>query len=308
MNARLQLHAAAAGRPAGSPFDPANEAAYARWRDGKLQQRPADAAAITVDVADPRAPTSAERRALGEAIARANVAIYRSPLRAEDPMLPLALGAALGLRRLDANGLAGEDGISRIEVGARTDAAAGRGGFIPYTCRGLRWHTDGYYHPRARRIHGMVLHAVRPAARGGINRLLDPELLYIALRDESPTLIRALMRPDAMTIPARTGDEGIARPAQSGPVFSVGRGALHLRYTARTRSIEWHPDAEVQRAAARLAALLEHGLPGLLQVRLEAGMGLVGHNVLHDRSPFVDDPARPRLLYRARFLDRVAPD
>jgi hypothetical protein len=46
--------------------------------------------------------------------------------------------------------------------------------------------------------------------------------------------------------------------------------------------------------------------PGCCSVRLQPGMGLVGHNVLHDRSAFVDDPARPRLLYRARFLDRVA--
>jgi hypothetical protein len=27
--------------------------------------------------------------------------------------------------------------------------------------------------------------------------------------------------------------------------------------------------------------------------------------VLHDRSAFRDDPARPRLLYRARYRDRV---
>ena len=36
-------------------------------------------------------------------------------------------------------------------------------------------------------------------------------------------------------------------------------------------------------------------------------MGLVGHNVLHERSAFEDDSARPRLLLRARFLDRVPP-
>jgi hypothetical protein len=34
-------------------------------------------------------------------------------------------------------------------------------------------------------------------------------------------------------------------------------------------------------------------------------MGLVGHNVLHERTGFIDDPAQPRLLYRARYLDRV---
>jgi len=89
-------------------------------------------------------------------------------------------------------------------------------------------------------------------------------------------------------------------------VFSVDAGRLHLRYTARTRSIEWHADPLVQQAAARLAALLDGGLPGLLQVQLQPGMGVVGHNVLHDRSAFDDDPAQPRLLYRARYLDRVA--
>ena len=34
-------------------------------------------------------------------------------------------------------------------------------------------------------------------------------------------------------------------------------------------------------------------------------MGIVANNVLHDRSAFVDDPAQPRLIYRARYLDRV---
>jgi hypothetical protein len=51
------------------------------------------------------------------------------------------------------------------------------------------------------------------------------------------------MAPDAMTIPARTDEDGVARPAQSGPVFSVDvQGALHMRYTARTRSIAWKDD------------------------------------------------------------------
>jgi hypothetical protein len=35
-------------------------------------------------------------------------------------------------------------------------------------------------------------------------------------------------------------------------------------------------------------------------------MGLVCNNVLHDRTGFDDDPSRPRLLYRARYLDRIA--
>jgi len=40
-------------------------------------------------------------------------------------------------------------------------------------------------------------------------------------------------------------------------------------------------------------------------VTLQPGMGLLCNNVLHDRSGFTDDPARPRLIYRARYHDRI---
>ena len=78
-----------------------------------------------------------------------------------------------------------------------------------------------------------------------------------------------------------------------------------MRYTARTRSIVWKNDAATQQAMALLARLLAGACRWSLRVRLEPGMGLVGHNVLHERTAFVDDPAAPRLLLRARFLDRV---
>jgi len=34
-------------------------------------------------------------------------------------------------------------------------------------------------------------------------------------------------------------------------------------------------------------------------------MGVICNNVLHTRSAFRDDPAHPRLLYRARYYDRI---
>ena len=288
---------------AANPFDLDDDAPYRPWRAWKLARRPASVEALTVAVADPCALSGAEREALLDRIARANMALYRSPVVDEDKALPRRLAAQLGLVRLDANWLADEDGISRIAVSAQSD---GRGGFIPYTDRPIRWHTDGYYHPEGRRIRGMVLHCVRPAAAGGANGLLDHELAYIALRDDSPAHVRALMQPDAMTIPARADDDGVVRPTQSGPVFAVDAdGSLHMRYTARTRSIEWKDDAATRAAVAALEALLAGDTAWILRVRLEPGMGLVGHNVLHERTAFQDDPARPRLLYRARYLDRV---
>ncbi|WP_119289930.1 TauD/TfdA family dioxygenase [Azohydromonas sediminis] len=292
-----------------SPFDLADEVAYRRWRAAKLAAAPRDVDELIVDVADPFALTPRERDALLERCARANMAVYRGPASAADASLPRALGRQLGLERLDANWLAEEDGISHITVSDRSDGDGGRGGFIPYTDRAIRWHTDGYYHPAGRRIRGMILHCVRPAAEGGVNALLDHEWVYIALRDADPAHIAALMADDAMTIPAREDAVGgVARAAQSGPVFSVDDdGALHMRYTARTRSIVWKDDPATRAAVAALEAVLASDAAPVLRLKLEAGMGIVANNVLHERTAFVDDPARPRLLYRARYLDRVAP-
>jgi len=284
------------------PFAPWDDAAYRRWRRWKLALLPRHIDELVVPVRDPRQLRDEERTALLVAIGRGGFAIYHSQQGAEDPVVPRRLAAQLGLRRLDANWLAEDDGVSRIEV---SDASDGHGGFIPYTDRPIGWHTDGYYHPGERRIRAMVLHCVRPAADGGENGLFDPELAYIAVRDRSPELLQALLAPDALTIPARADESGIARGAQTGPVFSIDEdGCLHMRYTARTRSIEWRGDEATPRAAALLREVMATS-PAVWRVRLEAGMGVVGHNVLHERSGFRDDPARPRLLLRARFLDRI---
>ena len=287
------------------PFALDDEASYRRWRGARLAICPRSVEEVAVDIADPLTLTAAESGALLARLARANLVVYRGPPRPIGQDGVRQLGLQLGLRQLDANWLADEDGVSRITV---SDSNDGRGGFIPYTDRPIRWHTDGYYHPRERRIRGMILHCVQPAAEGGVNALLDHEIAYILLRDASPDHVRALMAPDAMTIPERRDDDGVARPAQTGPVFSVDPhdGTLHMRYTARTRSIEWKSDAATRAAVVCLEALLAGGAPQILHLRLEAGWGIVAHNVLHDRSGFADDPDRPRLLYRARYLDRTA--
>lgn len=288
-----------------NPFDLNPTAAYMHWRARKLATQPRQASELIVDVADPRALQADERQALLQRCAVANMAIYRSPILVEDKSLPVLLARQMGLHRLDGNWLADEDGISPIAVAA---PVGDRPAFIPYTNRPIKWHTDGYYQPDERLIHGMVLHCVRPARSGGETALMDHEMAYIALRDANPDWVSALMAPDAMTIPERLDDDGVARPAQSGPVFSVDAqsGALHMRYTARTRSIVWKNDERTRQAVAFLAQLLNSNSPQVFRLQLAPGMGLVCNNVLHDRTGFDDDPSQPRLLYRARYLDRVA--
>jgi len=287
-----------------NPFDLCREVDYQRWRDAKLASHPKHAQDLMVDVADPRSLTDGERQALLQCCATANMAIYRSPVQVEDKNIPRLLAQQLGLSRLDGNWLADEDGISQIAVAAR---AGDKAAFIPYTNRPIKWHTDGYYHPQSRHIRAMILHCVRAAPVGGENALMDPEMAYIAVREANPDWVRVLMEPDAMTIPERLDEDGVARAAQEGPVFSVdaASGLLHMRYTARTRSIQWKDDATTRAAAVFLEQLLGADSPHMFRLTLAPGMGLVCNNVLHDRSGFTDDPERPRLLYRARYLDRI---
>ncbi|WP_114968410.1 TauD/TfdA family dioxygenase [Rhodoferax ferrireducens] len=288
-----------------TPFNLDNQAAYRRWRDAKRASHPTCAQDLLVDVGDPRALSEAEQNALLQRCATANMAIYRSPQRGADKSIPRRVGEQLGLIRLDANWLADEDGISQIAVAA---SVGERTAFIPYTNRPIKWHTDGYYHPASRQIRAMILHCVRAASAGGETALMDHEMAYIALREANPDWVRALMAPNAMTIPERLDEEGIARAAQTGPVFSVDErsGALHMRYTARTRSVLWKDDAPTRAAVAFLAQLLASDSPHVFRLTLAPGMGLVCNNVLHDRAGFVDDPLQTRLLYRARYLDRIA--
>jgi alpha-ketoglutarate-dependent taurine dioxygenase len=275
---------------------------YARWRERKLARCPRTPGELIVEVRDPRALTAAERGAIAERLARANMAVYASRCGDDpDKEIPRALGRQFALERLDPNWLADDDGISSVAVRGNET----RGEFIPYTSRAIRWHTDGYYNPPARRIRAFVLHCVRDAAEGGESSLLDHELAYLALRDANPEWIRALMQPQAMTIPGRSEGGEVARAAQSGPVFSFDPrdGALEMRYTARTVSIRWSEDAA--QAAAALAKWLDGSPAQVLRLKLGPGMGVICNNVLHARSAFEDAPQRPRLLYRARYYDRA---
>ena len=291
-----------------TPFDLDNAAAYAAWRERKLDSAPRRIEDTLVALDDPRALTAGERDALLERCGVANMVIYTSnTVGEEDKEIPRQLGAQLGLHKLDSHWLTDDDAISPISVRGAEERGE-RKEFIPYTDKPIKWHTDGYYNTPERTVSGLLLHCVQSAEAGGENQLLDHEVAYILLRDVNPDYIRALSRSDAMVIPARSDENGVARAAQSGPVFSVDdAGFLHMRYTARSISIEWRGDAATQAAVATLARILAATTPWTLHGRLEPGMGLICNNVLHDRSGFVETPERRRLLYRARYHERITP-
>jgi alpha-ketoglutarate-dependent taurine dioxygenase len=305
------VNANPAGRTArptgGSPFDLSDRAAYLRWRDEKLERFPGSVEGLIVEVEDPSRLTSAERAALLDRVRRANLVVYRCGRRDVDRDSLRRFGQALGLARLDEHLCAEEDGISQLTVG---EGAGQAGEYIPYTDRPLSWHCDGYYNESERMIRAMLLHCVRAAAEGGDNALMDHEMLYIALRDAGSEYVEALMHPEALAIPANVQQGEVVRPERVGPVFSVdpGTGALHMRYTARGRNIRWRDDPATREAVELIGRFLAAADAPAFRLRLGPGDGILCNNVLHNRTGFRDhpEPERRRLVYRARYLDRVA--
>jgi len=286
-----------------SPFALHEDGLYAAWRARKLAARPASAGDLVVEVRDPRRLSPAEREALVDRCRRANMAIYATPDGAgEDRELARELARQLGLVSLDSNLLAEPDGLTAIQVNSDNSSR----GYIPYTRHRLLWHTDGYYNPPQRTIRGMLLHCVHPGSNGGENGLIDPELVYIFLRDRDPALVAALMHPEAMVVPPNEEAPEAGRGEQGGPVFAIdARGNLHMRYTHRTRSIRWRDTPETAAARAALVDLLDAVGDHVWRVTLQSGQGIVCNNVLHNRTAFEQGPGPGRLVFRGRYYERV---
>jgi alpha-ketoglutarate-dependent taurine dioxygenase len=204
------------------------------------------------------------------------------------------------MQHLDTNLRADEDSVSSLQVREQVGNM-----YIPYTNKALSWHTDGYYNHLDKQIFGIIMHCVRPAIEGGVNSLINPENVYIALRDENPAYIEALMHPKAMIIPDNVEAGKLIRAAQDGPVFMVKpNGRLHMRFSARKRNIVWRDTEDTHKAVEMISHLLADD-NNVLKVKLKAGQGIMCNNVLHNRSAFTDSDQQKRLMYRARYYDAV---
>jgi len=287
----------------GSPFDLDNEIAYQAWLENKLDNYPQDVGNIIVEVNNPRNLTGAEFKKIQDLLGKTNMAVYAGKTGDDpDKGIPDKLARRFGLTVPDDN-MGADDGITALRVVGDD----WRGEYIPYTNRSIHWHTDGYYNLLNFQIHALLLHCVSPAAGGGENALLDPEIAYIRLRQKNPDYIHALMATDVMMIPENINEKGeMIRPDRFGPVFSVlADGNLHMRYTARRRNIVWKKDPVVQEAVALLEQFLGSDSPYIYRATLQSGQGLISNNVLHDRTAFNEDDAHKRLIYRMRYCARI---
>jgi alpha-ketoglutarate-dependent taurine dioxygenase len=289
-----------------SPFNLNDDSLYQRWRDAKLKNYPQKIDQLMIEVKDIARLSAAEHQALVNLCKKTNMALYHRavPLNSKDHLKDIC--ATFGLKNLDKNLYADDDGISALIVTSEKRQYD----YIPYSDKPIRWHTDGYYNKLENSIRAMVLHCENPSLSGGDNQLLDHEIVYILIREESPQFIQALMAPDVMTIPANIEQGVEIRPEQTGPVFSVDpqSGDLHMRYTARTKSIEWKQDSGVQQAVRFLEHLLSSDMPYIYRYRLQANEGVLSNNVLHGRSKIENGDAQDqhRVMYRARYYERVS--
>ena len=295
------------GFTADSPFDLRNSASYAAWRKEKLTAGKRALAAGFIEISDPMNMDDSEVEAILAQCRDTNIALYSTPPESDDSILRgnlRAMAERLGMGDPEGHRSKGEAAIVALTVSNRPSQR----GFIPYTRKAINWHTDGYYNAPDNTIRGFILHCVQDAMAGGVNQVLDNDIAYIRLRDENPDYITALMHPEAMTIPKTHEEDGTLRPASIGPVFHVEGDALIMRYTARTRSIEWRDDPITHEAVAFLQNLLVEGDPLMLEAKLKPGQGVFNNNALHNRTAF--DPSEVgnhsrRIMYRVRFNNRI---
>lgn len=298
--------------------------AYGAWREQKLNNYPKCADELIIELNNPIKLVDNEIKAIEASCSKTNIAIYRSHVSGSDgKQAVISLAQQLGLNQLDANICADEDRISAIHDASNSTSQnidqkidhnidktnSQKTHYIPYTNKPLNWHTDGYYNSKSQRIHAFLMHCVRPASSGGENSYLDPEIIYLLLRDENPDYISVLMQDDVMMIPANEINGKQIRPAQTGPVFFVDESlqTLCMRYTARQRNIVWKQDKMVQQALDCIQEILQ-GSPYIFHYRFNAGEGVICNNVLHNRTAFEDhqDENNKRLIYRGRFYNRIA--
>lgn len=281
-------------------FDLDTDADYLRWRDEKLAAYPRSVGELVVELGDMTAITPAEKAAIMDRVERANMCVVTAGAAPLEMDSLLALGRALGVSHTDKSTRHGQsDELTDSGILNRA---------IPFSTRHVNWHTDATYYGSQRTIEALFLLCKRPALQGGSNKVLDNEMLYIRLRDQDPGALRVLTNKDCFNY--RDPASGTIHPERGGKVFWTNSdGHLCHRFSFRKTDMAWADDADIAAARGVLEAMIAAEGPHIIEGRLESGMGLVSNNVLHTREKLVDsdDPAQKRLLFRARFYDRVNP-
>ncbi len=279
-------------------FDLDTNEDYKKWREEKLAAYPRNVGDLVVELADMTALTNAEKTKILERVELANMCIYTVGSAEMSMASLLRLGEQLGVTNTDKS-------TRHSKSDELTDSGI-LNKAIPFTTRQVRWHTDATYYGSDKTIQALFLLCKRPAIEGGNNKVLDNEVLYILLRDKEPEALRTLMRNDCFKY--KNPKSGEINEHLGGKVFwTHSEGYLCHRFSFRKMDMAWSEDSEILAAKDVLESLILNESEYVIEGRLESGMGLISNNIIHTRERLVDsnEVSKKRLLFRARFYDRV---
>lgn len=276
---------------------------YKYWRDKKLANVADSIESCMVDIANPFALTTVEKEEIQHICYHNNFVLFEIKAQEYYDQAILQINQQMGLIDYDKNLYAQNNGLAYITQSDKIRQSE----FIPYTNKAIGWHTDGYYNAIDNRVRAFSLFCVSPSAMGGVNQWIDPQMVYILLRDNNKYAVEALSHPQAMSIPEHKINEHVRRVKSTGAIFFIDElsNALYMRYTQRKKNIDFFNSTEIKQAVTLLDNLLNSTTPYHFEHTMSANQGLLCNNVLHNRSAFTDNPQYPRLLLRGRYANRI---
>lgn len=277
---------------------------YQYWRDEKLEKSLYCLEEGLLEISNPYQISAAEKNKIQQLCHYNNFALFEIAPQDDYANAMSIFNRQFGLVDYDQHLYARTNGLAHITRSDQQDQSE----FITYTDKAIGWHTDGYYNAKDCQIRAFSLFCVNPASSGGQNQWIDPQMVYILLRENNADVAAALTHPKAMSIPAHTINGKIRRKSSIGPIFFIDEqtGELYMRYTQRKRHIKFFDSIEIKQAIALLDDLLRSKTMHHFERLMRVNQGILCNNVLHNRSAFVDDPKTPRLLLRGRYTNRIS--
>ena len=277
---------------------------YKYWRDEKLANAVNSIKGCVVGIDNPYELTPTEKSKIQQLCWHNNFALFEISVQENPADAIVQLNRQFGLVDYDQHLYVQNDGLAYITQNNKQSQTE----FIPYTDKAIGWHTDGYYNAINNRVRAFSLFCVTPASIGGTNQWIDPQMVYILLKEDNADVVAALTHSQAMTIPAHIVDGVSRRETSVGPIFFMDDSTdeLSMRYTQRKRNIEFHHSTEVKDAVKRLDKLLAIKTIHHFEHTMSANQGLICNNVVHNRTVFTDNPNQPRLLLRGRYSNRIS--
>ena len=267
---------------------------FIEWAAKKDLDIPSNINDLKVSISDINHVSKAEISQIKQKLTKFNCCIYASGTDLDDNSKIMRFAQSLGMRTFDSHNI-DDSAISTISANKNENNMR----YIPYTNKGLNWHTDGYYDSKP--IFSWLLHCIEPALSGGENFLLDHELAireYILKYDD----IIYLTNNETFSIPT---DEVAKREITSNYVCDMNNEykKLHMNFSMRKENIIVNKDSGS--AMSKLIKIIKEDCKKYhLTYKLSKSEGIVSNNILHGRNAFKDGRVMRKIL-RIRSHERL---